>query len=65
MRLIGVDGALAQQAGAVGERCSLRGYDAVHLASALASHGAELAFITSDHELALAAARAGITVIAR
>ena len=34
--LVGIDGLLARQAGELAEQLGLRGYDAVHLASALA-----------------------------
>ena len=63
MQLIGVDWALARHAGEIAERYALRGYDAVHLATALATQDSELVLITWDRDLAVAAAAAGIAVI--
>lgn len=62
MRLIGVDWALARQAGETAERYALRGYDAVHLATALSSQDSDLVLVTWDRDLALAAANAGMPV---
>jgi predicted nucleic acid-binding protein len=59
MRLIGVDHALAYQAGSLAERHALRGYDAVHLASALLIDEPELLIATWDRELAAAARDSG------
>lgn len=61
MLLIGVDRALTQHAGQLAEDRSLRGYDAVHLASALAL-GKETTLITWDRDLRDAAARSGIGI---
>ena len=63
MRLIGVDWALARHAGEIAERHALRGYDAVHLATALSSQDPELVLVTWDRDLAGAAATTGIAVI--
>lgn len=63
MRLIGVDWALARHAGEIAERHALRGYDAVHLATALGSQDPELVLVTWDHDLTGAAATVGIAVI--
>lgn len=52
MRLLGVDHALARQAGRLAERHALRGDDAVHLASALLIDDPELLIVTWDRELA-------------
>jgi predicted nucleic acid-binding protein len=62
MVLIGVDWALAQQAGDLAEQHGLRGYDAVHLATALASDAADLVFVTWDRELARATTKSGVAV---
>jgi len=62
MVLIGVDWALAQQAGDIAEQHGLRGYDGVHLATALASDAADLVFVTWDRELARATTRSGVAV---
>jgi uncharacterized protein len=59
MLLVGVDDVLAREAGALAERHELRGYDAVHLATALASSGSELVMVTWDRELAHAALACG------
>jgi predicted nucleic acid-binding protein len=58
---VGVDFELAQVAGAQAEAFGLRGYDAVHLASALALEG-EATLVTWDEDLADAAVSAGVAV---
>jgi predicted nucleic acid-binding protein len=63
MALIGVDWALARHAGELAERYGLRGYDAVHLATALAADAADLVLVTWDRGLSLAAVQAGIAVV--
>jgi predicted nucleic acid-binding protein len=57
---VGVDDDLAENAGAHAEAFGLRGYDAVHLASALGL--GEVTLVTWDEELADAAASAGLAV---
>jgi uncharacterized protein len=59
MVLVGVDEALARDAGRLAEEHGLRGYDAVHLATALAGADRELLIVTWDLELARAALRCG------
>ena len=59
--LIGVDGQLAVRAGELAERLGLRGYDAVHLASALAV-AADVTFVSWDAQLRRAAAASGCAV---
>lgn len=54
--MIGLDAALARAAGRLAERRALRGYDAVHLASALAIDDADVVLATWDRALAEAAA---------
>jgi predicted nucleic acid-binding protein len=61
LALVGVDGALARRAGELAEELELRGYDAVHLASALAL-GTDTTLITWDEDLKRAAARSGCAV---
>jgi predicted nucleic acid-binding protein len=61
MLLIGVDRALTRHAGQLAEDHSLRGYDAVHLASALAL-GEERTLVTWDRALRDAAARSAIGI---
>ncbi len=63
LRVIGIDGALAQLAGELAERHSLRGYDAVHLASAISIEDSELVAVTWDRELADAAVACGYSAI--
>jgi len=61
LALVGIDGALARRAGELAEELELRGYDAVHLASALAL-GTDTTLITWDEDLKRAAARSGCAV---
>lgn len=65
LSVIGVDDALARDAGALAERHRLRGYDAVHLASALSVSDAGLVVATWDRDLADAALACGRTVAGR
>jgi predicted nucleic acid-binding protein len=59
--LVGIDEQLARHAGELAQRLALRGYDAVHLASALAL-GADTALVSWDQDLRRAAARSGCAV---
>ena len=61
LTLVGIDRRLAQQAGDLTEGLELRGYDGVHLASAL-SLGADTTLVTWDEDLKRAAAKSGIAV---
>lgn len=63
MRLIGLDRELAVSAGELAERYALRGYDAVHLATALAAQSPDLLLATWDLDLARAAVSAGQAVV--
>ena len=54
---------LALRAGELAEAYSLRGYDAVHLASAEAIADPDTALVTADHDLASAAASLGILAV--
>jgi predicted nucleic acid-binding protein len=65
MRLVGVDWALGEQAGELAEAHGLRGYDAVHLATALAVDDPDLVVATWDRDLARAAVRVGRSVVPR
>lgn len=61
--LVELTGAVALRAGALAEEHGLRGFDAIHLASALwlrAAHPIELVFSAFDRSLAKAAAAAGL-----
>jgi predicted nucleic acid-binding protein len=58
---IGIDEPLARHAGDLAEELELRGYDAVHLASALAL-GAETTLVTWDKDLGRAALESGCGV---
>ena len=53
---------IARSAGELAQQRGLRGYDAVHLAAALAVADDDLVLITGDLELATAAQAAGIAV---
>ncbi len=59
--LIGIDGQLARQAGELADDLALRGYDAVHLASALAL-ATDTTLVTWDEDLKRAAAQSGCAV---
>jgi hypothetical protein len=57
---VGVDRELAVHAGGYAEDLGLRGYDAVHLATALELGDEEVVLVTWDRELASAAERVGL-----
>ena len=59
--LIGIDEELARRAGELAEECALRGYDAVHLATALAA-GDTAIVISWDQDLRRAAIDSGLAV---
>jgi len=59
IKRIGVDEALATAAGRLAEEHALRGYDAVHLATALSIEDPTLVIVTWDDDLAHAALRCG------
>lgn len=59
---IGIDEELARRAGGLAEDFELRGYDAVHLASALALGEGDAVMVTWDADLRRAAERAGLAV---
>jgi len=61
LALIGADAELAARAGALAEQSALRGYDAMHLATALAL-GDNTIFVTWDADLGRAAHEAGCPV---
>jgi predicted nucleic acid-binding protein len=61
LSLIGVDAALARRAGHLAEEFALRGYDAVHLASALSS-GQVITLVSWDHDLRRAATENGCAI---
>lgn len=63
LEVIGLDSPLARAAGALAEQHALRGYDAVHLASAIAIEDPGLVMATWDRDLASAAAAHGHTVV--
>jgi predicted nucleic acid-binding protein len=62
MKLVGVDGGLARVAGDLAESHGLRGYDAVHLASALSIDAPRVVVATWDRELAAASSAEGLAV---
>ncbi|WP_370552447.1 type II toxin-antitoxin system VapC family toxin [Conexibacter sp. CPCC 205706] len=57
-----VDAPLAKAAGELAERRALRGYDAVHLASALSINDPDVVLATWDRALADAAGQEGLAV---
>jgi predicted nucleic acid-binding protein len=59
--VVGVNEDVARRAGTLAEELDLRGYDAVHLASALAL-GSATTFITWDVDLSAAAHESGLAV---
>ncbi len=63
LRIIGIDDALARSAGELAERHGLRGYDAVHLASAISIEDSRLVMVTWDEDLAAAALACGTAVV--
>ena len=60
--IVGVDEALGRRAGELADERALRGYDAVHLARALALATGETILATWDRDLSNAAADAGLAV---
>lgn len=60
---IGVDQQLTRTAGGLASEFSLRGYDAVHLATALDLAEHDVALVSWDRDLSQAATAAGLTVI--
>ncbi|MGH2556688.1 MAG: type II toxin-antitoxin system VapC family toxin [Actinomycetota bacterium] len=62
LHVVDLDQDLAEAAGDLAERHALRGYDAVHLASALAVGRRETLLATWDTDLATAARDAGLAV---
>jgi uncharacterized protein len=60
--IVGVDEALARRAGELADERALRGYDAVHLASALALGPGDTILATWDRDLSNAAIGAGLAV---
>ncbi|HZV72391.1 MAG TPA: type II toxin-antitoxin system VapC family toxin [Conexibacter sp.] len=61
--MIGLDDTLARVAGDLAERHALRGYDAVHLASAIAVDDPDLVMATWDRDLATASIEQNHTVV--
>lgn len=59
---VGVDQELATRAGEYAEDLGLRGYDAVHLATAHGLGDEEVVLVTWDRDLAQAAERAGLGI---
>lgn len=59
---VGVDQELAGRAGGYAEEFGLRGYDAVHLATALELGDEEVVLVTWDRDLGRAAERVGLGI---
>lgn len=62
LMIVGIDETLARRAGKLADEPALRGYDAVHLASALALGPCETILVTWDRDLSNAALGAGLAV---
>ncbi|MFL5897004.1 MAG: type II toxin-antitoxin system VapC family toxin [Solirubrobacterales bacterium] len=62
LAIVGVDEGIARAAAEQAETFGLRGYDAVHLASALALGREEVTLISWDRDLVDAAATLGVAV---
>jgi uncharacterized protein len=60
---VAVDGELAHDAGALASEFALRGYDAVHLATALSVAEHDVALVSWDRDLCRAASEAGLAVL--
>lgn len=60
---VGVDDGLARRAGEYAEDLGLRGYEAVHLATALDVGDDEVALVTWDADLRRAAERMGLATV--
>lgn len=60
---IGIDQQLTRAAGSLASELSLRGYDAVHLATALDLAEQDVALVTWDRDLSRAALAAGLAVL--
>ncbi len=65
MAVVGIDEGLARRAGDLAEVHGLRGYHAVHLASALTIDHEQLVLVTWDGDLAAAAGAAGCAAAPR
>jgi uncharacterized protein len=66
--VVGLTPAVARRSGELAEAHALRGFDAIHLASALwlqSAYSPELAFIAFDRRLTSAAIAAGLASISR
>jgi len=63
MIALGVDEKLTRMAGRLASELNLRGYDAVHLATALSLGEHDVAFVSWDQGLCRAANETGLTVI--
>lgn len=63
LETIGLTEWLAERAGELAEAFALRGYDAIHLASAEAIAEEDTALVTADHDLASAAASLGLLAV--
>lgn len=62
LHIIEVTAVIALRAGELAEGHGLRGYDAIHLSSALAAASEELVLVTWDRDLHVAASAAGLAV---
>jgi predicted nucleic acid-binding protein len=65
LQIVGVDEPIARHAGELAERHALRGYDAVHLACALAVQADDVLLATWDNALGQAARETGRLLVNR
>ena len=63
LEVVEIAPAIARSAGDLADRLALRGYDGVHLATALRAVGSDGVLVTWDRELALAALAQGVAVV--
>jgi uncharacterized protein len=63
LAVVAVDEQLAHDAGALALEFALRGYDAMHLATALSLAEHDVALVSWDHDLCRAASESGLAVL--
>ena len=63
LAVVAVDQQLVYDAGALASEFALRGYDAMHLATALSLAEDDVALVSWDHDLCRAASESGLAVL--